>query len=145
MGLYEKFETDTNAEAEGLLFTFNEAGFRCRLSRAGGGNKDFARILNRVSTRLKRAMDTGTLSNSEAEDIMHRAYAEAVVRSWETQVNGEWRSGIETKDGGLIPFNAENVIATFKSLPMVFQIIKDCAESWQAFLTAEREADAKNS
>lgn len=144
MGMYEKFETDADAESEGLLFTFNEAGFRCRLARAGGGNREYARVLQRVSARTRRAMETGTLSNAEAEDIMHNAYATAVVKSWETLVDGEWKKGIESKDGTLLPFTTENVIATFKALPMVFQIIKDCAESWQSFLSAEREADSKN-
>lgn len=71
-----------------------------------------------------------------------------MVLNWEVkETKGDketWKQGIEGPDGSILPFNEENLIATFAALPDLFLDIQVQSSKMKLFMAAEREADAKN-
>jgi hypothetical protein len=145
MSLYAKFETSVDREVEGIPFEFTEAGMRVTLARAGGANKAYGRAITSSSARIRRALETNTMTDADARKLLATAYADAVIKRWETLVDGEWKDGIEGPDGNLLPFNRQNVVDTLLNLPTLLETLKGCAEDWQIFLRSTIEGDAKNS
>jgi len=112
MALKKQFATDTDLETQGIIIDYGDV--RVRIARAGGSNKRFTRILDQKTRPLRRAIAAGSLDEERGRAILAQAYAEAVVLSWETRVDGEWRTGIDPSDVGengdeLLPDTPENV------------------------------------
>lgn len=155
MGLYEKCQTDSNLEANGVTFVYPDLGMRVTLKRAGGGNKGYNKALAKRSKDVQRAIDLGQVDNDTMEAILRDVYADEVVVLWESLVaTGEkdeagndvmaWQVGIEAPDGTLLPFTRENVVKTLKALPVVFERIREDATRNSHYLISNREAQAKN-
>jgi hypothetical protein len=140
--MYEMFATDEDAESAGIYIDYGD--FRVKLARAGGRNRDFARVLNLKTKPYKRAIQTETMDNKVAERIMLEVYAETVIRGWETQVDGEWVSGLTNKEGELIPFNQENVRKALTDLPDLFADLQSQAQDATLYRETILEADSGN-
>lgn len=143
MSLYSAFETDPNVERQGVNLDFGT--FRVRVARAGGANKRFLKLMDQKTKAYKQAIKYDQLEESIAEEVMLEVYADAVILGWETKVEGEWKSGIEARDGSLVPYSAKNVKETLKALPELFSQIQQEASRHTNFRYIQQEADAKNS
>lgn len=147
MGLYEKCRTDPELETGGVVFNYPDLGFRVQGRRAGGANKGFNKALLRLTKDFKRAMDLDLVDNETMAPIMREVYADEIIvpGTWETKVGDEYVPGIEDEAGNIIPQTRENVIATFKTLPVVFERIQEDANRLASYLASIREARAGNS
>lgn len=143
MGLYDTFETDSNLEVEGVILDYGD--FRIRVAHSGGANKKFIALMETKLKPLRRGLETGAVSNDRAAAIMMEIFAKTIVKSWETMVDGEYKVGIEDRDGNLLPFNEENVLQTFRNLPKLFQDVQEQAGSIANFRVADLEEEGKNS
>lgn len=142
MSMYKTFGTDENFETNGIMLEYGS--FRVKIARAGGKNKRFAKVLEAKAKPFRRAIQTEMLDPEQGLAMLRDTYAEAIIISWETLVNGEFVSGIEAPDGSLLPFSKENVALTLKNLPDLFADIKDAADKAALFRSTIVEADAKN-
>lgn len=143
MSLYSTFETDINLETNGVWLDYEE--FRILIAAAGQGNKRYVSYAEKMLKPVRRAMDAGTLSNSRSMNIMADIYAKTIILAWETKVDEKMKSGIEGKDGKLLPFSTENIMLTLKALPRLFTDLQEQAGSLAIFRKEEMELDTKNS
>ena len=141
-GLYETFETDRDLENNGVWIDYGD--FRVKLAFAGAQNKAFAKYAEAKLKPFRRAMDAGTLSQDISRDLMMDIYAKTVVLGWETKAGDVFVSGIEDKDGSVIPFTFPNVVKTFKALPAVFTDLQEMAGKISNFRAVKLEDEAKN-
>ena len=149
MGIYEQYKTDDELESKGIELDYNEAVIT--IARAGGANKNYPTVLNRLTAKHKRAIQTESLPDAVAANILRAAYAKAVILRWQTKTGedetGEriLEDGIQNPAGGdLLPFNEENVQAALRDLPDLFADIQEASRNSALFRTAVLEEDSKN-
>jgi hypothetical protein len=144
MSMYKQFKTDEQLETEGVVVNYGD--FRVTLARAGGGNKQFAKVLESMTRQHQKAIQMQTLSNEQADEILKTVYARTVIRNWEVLVDGAWMQGIENPEKGAppLPFTEANTVAALTVLPEMFKDFKVQAESYAMFRAALREEAAGN-
>lgn len=147
MGMYDTFETDQSLEANGVWLDYGD--FRILLASAGQGNKNYVRYAEKKLKPVRRALESGALSNERSQALMADIYSKTIILAWET-MRGEddkakMTSGIESKDGKLLPFNEANVEATLLALPRLFMDLQEQAASLANFRKGELEEEGKNS
>jgi hypothetical protein len=148
MGMYSQFKTDKNLEQKGITIDYGD--FRVTIARAGSANNKFVRVHELLTKPVRRLIDQDILPREKELQINRELYAKAVILNWEVKDGQDkdggdkWKQGIEAQDGTVLPFNEENVIATFANLPDLFADITIQATNMKLFLASNREADAKN-
>lgn len=143
MSMYKQFQTDENLEKKGIVIDYGD--FRITIARAGGANKKFARVLEAKTKPYRRAIQTETMDNDRAMELLRETYAEAVILNWETKVEGEWNVGIENPDGEeLLPFSGDSVLQTLQALPDLFLDLQQQAGKVALFRQSIIEDDAGN-
>lgn len=142
MPLYEQFRTNTDREVNGISLNYGD--FRVLIARAGGANKNYLKMFQKLTQPYRRAIDTNTMSNELQIEVLIEVFARSVILNWETLVDGEWKVGIEDEKGKIIPVTPENIITTLKNLPDLFMDIKAQAESTALWRDAILVESAKN-
>lgn len=142
MSMYKQFESDQNAEQNGIVLDYQT--FRVTVARAGGSNKKFQKTLEAVTRPYLRAIKTETIDPDKANELMIQTYADSIILGWETLRDGQWVRGIESKDGELLPFTKANVAATLTALPNLYDDIREQAANAVLFRLSTREAAAGN-
>jgi hypothetical protein len=162
MSMYSQFATNVALERDGVVVDYGD--FRVTMARAGGGNKKFATVLEAKTKPFKRAIANEMLSNDKQIDIMREVYAETCVLNWETKLeDGSWVQGIEVPTievldeqkitpadvppsgpNGLLPFNKNTVLLTFRALPDIFIDLQQQANKAALYKRELREAEAGN-
>lgn len=160
MGLFKNYSTSKNLELEGVVFT-PDSSTAITLARAGGANVKFSKLLDKKAKPFRRQIEAGTLDPELDRKMMIEAYADAIIRNWETLIEEDGTPklvpGIEANpdapdgtyshkpdENGVVPYNRQNVIATLHQLPDLFLAIQQEAQSVANFRQAEREADSGN-
>jgi len=144
MGLYDACQTSVELETQGQIFEYPDIGVRVACKRAGGHNKGYNKALARRSKDVQRAIDIGAVDLETMDAILLEVFVDEVIIAWATMRDGEWVNGIESRDGTILPFNRDNVIATLKALPVVFERIKEDAQRHANYLASLRQEQAKN-
>ena len=156
MSLYEEFETDKDLETKGIVMTYGGTT-RVTISRAGGANKKFKKVMERLARPHKREIHNEMLSIDKQKELLAEAVAMTIIMRWETLVvvvddedesaeeKEVWREGIEAKDGKLIPWNKENLLETFKNLPDLLDDIAEDSGKAANYRQAIRDTDSENS
>jgi hypothetical protein len=141
--MYKTFDANSDHEKKGVWFDYGS--FRIRLARAGGRNQRFAETVMALMKPYRRAIQTDTLPEEKGRELMVEAYAQAIILAWEVKgEDGNWKSGIEARDGSVRDFSKANVIQALVDLPDLFAEIKEQSEKLSNYRDAEREADAGN-
>ena len=144
MSMYGLFKTSVDLESGGVIIDYGS--FRVTIARAGGYNKRFAKALEAITKPYRRAMQTETMDNDIAIELLYKVYADTVIIKWETKVDDEWKIGIEQPDDeDLLPVNAENIIKTFTQLPDLFLDIREQSNRIAIFREEILENDSGNS
>ena len=142
-GLYKQFKTDKTLENKGVELNYGD--FRITIARAGGANKQFSKVLSAKSKPFRRAIQTETMNDDRAMELLMETYAASVILNWETKVNGKFQVGIEPSEGDkLLPFTVENVILTLTNLPDLFMDVQEQATRVAIFREDILEAEAGN-
>ena len=142
MSMYDTFGTDKDLEKTGIYLEYET--FRIKVARAGGGNKRYAKSLEAHTRKYRRALQTETLSNDRAMELLRLAYVDSVVIDWEVKQGDDWVQGIETESGDLLPFTRKNVLETFKKLPDLFTEVQEQAGRATLYRQMVLEEDAGN-
>lgn len=145
MSMRKLFNTSKDLETKGVEIDYGD--FRVTIARAGGSNKRFARLLESKTKPFRRAIQTETMDNDRAAEILKEVYAEAIVLRWEVKLSdGKWKIGIEDLDDEtkIVPFNKENLLRTFIELDDLFLDIQAQANRISLFRETILEDDAGN-
>ena len=146
MGMYDTFQTDENLEANGVWLDYGD--FRVLLASAGQGNKNYVRYAEKKLKPVRRALESGALSNERSQSLMADIYAKTIILAWETMQGkgdkAEMKAGIEGKDGSILPFTEENVEQALIALPRLFMDLQEQAASLANFRKGELEKEGKN-
>ena len=143
MGMYDVFETDEDLENSGIWIDYGD--FRVKISSAGQNNKKYVKYAEKALKPVRKAMQSGALSNERSQKIMSDIYAKTIIIDWETMVDGSLQKGIEQRDGSIEPMNYESVLRAFNDLPNLFIDIQEQANSIANFRKAELEEESGNS
>lgn len=139
-GLYQAFETNKDLESSGIELDYgkNSKGepIRIKIARAGGANKRFAKVLDRLLRPYKRQLANDQLSDDVAKEVMIQAYADSVVLGWE---------GVEDRQGNPMDFTRENVVKLFTDLPELFLDVQQQSQKAALFLVDILEGEQGNS
>lgn len=142
MGMYDTFETDPNMEQEGVFLDYGD--FRVRIAHAGQGNSKYVKYAEKKLKPVRKAMEAGALGNERSMAIMIDIYCESIILDWQVRNGETWKSGIEARDGSVMPFTRENVEITLRALPNLFLDIQQQAQSIANFRRADLEGEAGN-
>lgn len=151
MGLKDRFATSDRLEREGIDLDLGDCIIT--LGRAGGKNTKFTAAMEKIMRQHGRALNTGAMSAERETEILREVYADTIVFNWRTRVKDEKTgedklvTGIENvldDKGGVIPFNRENVISTFKVLPDLFIECKLTAENISFYRQSLLDQAVKN-
>lgn len=134
MSLYTIFETNENAEVDGVWLEYS-ATTRVKIARAGGANKRFLKAADAFRRKFKRQLDLEILDDDVARKEGIQIYADSVVLDWE---------GVTDKEGNELAFSRENVVKVLTDLPDLFADIQAMAMKHAIFKAAEDEDDAGN-
>lgn len=159
MSLFKSFATDKALEKNGVIFT-PDSSTAITLARAGGANIRYQKLLTAKAKPFKRQIDSETMDPDVERKILMEAYAETVVKNWETLIGegdeAQLVQGIEPHpdhlskyqgeqdENGLVPFNKHNVYVTFELLPDLFLDCQAEAQRFANYRAKEREEDAGN-
>lgn len=131
MNPYELFKTDSNMEAAGIDLDYGD--FSIRISRAGGANQKYLKLLGERMKPHRRRIENGTLDNAVAERLLAEVYADSVILGW---------TNITDADGQALPFNRDNCVRLLLDLPELFRDIQEQAGRVANFRAAQIEGDA---
>lgn len=128
MDLRKTFGTDAALEADGIDVHLGGDAY-VTLARAGGGNLRYEAAMRRVFAPHRRALQSGTLDEKTATDILQQVYAESVILGWR---------GMEL-DGAELPHSYENARRVLKEFPEIWRIVQEEAAKFSNF----RQEEAK--
>ena len=146
MSMYKIFETDPELETKGVVVDYGD--FRVTVARAGGANKRYAKVAETRSRPYRRAIENELLPNDRANELLMEIYAEAAVLNWEvnkgTQDSPTWVQGIEARDGTILPFTYDNIMLTFRALPLLYEDLQKQSSKAALYRRELLEVEAKN-
>lgn len=154
MGMFQDFGVNTDLESDGVVADYGS--FRVTIARAGGSNKQYLKVSEKLWAPYRRAIELKLLKGDVADEVLQNIFAKTIIRNWERRVEtvneetGEkvvsYVKGIEAEDGSTISFNEENVRATIgnKSLRGLWDDIIRTAHSDVLFKSVITVDDLKN-
>ena len=138
------FKTDETLETK-VGVTLDYGDFRICITRAGGSNKKFTKVMQAKMKPYRRQLATGNMDEEVAKRLMREAYAEAIIIGFDVKVGDKkYEEGVPREDGTIAPYNKEEVIRIFTDLPDLFLDVQAQADSIALFREEEIEEDAKN-
>lgn len=129
MSLKNQFKTDAKLEVEGFWFEVaiseqNDKPIRFKLARAGGGNKRYSKVFERVSKPYRQILDSKTHSDKKeekAEEIMLAVFSEAVLTDWDNVPKADITG--KDSDKGTIEYSVDGAKKLLKELPELYHIL----------------------
>lgn len=145
---FDMFQTDKSKEQEGIVLNYSDV-FWIQITRAGGSNDHYKRILTEKLKPFRRAIQTETIDEAASARLLREAVAEGLVLNWGTGRFPDGAGFIPSSPtssfaGQPIPFNAENATKLFEELPDLFNDVYEQANKVSLFRATETEADAGN-
>lgn len=140
---FDMFQTDRSKEAEGIVLNYSDV-FWIKITRAGGSNEHYKRILTEKLKPFRRAIQTETIDEAASARLLREAVAEGIVMDWGTGIYPAGAGSIPGRDGTPIPFNVQNAVQLFTDLPDLFNDVYEQANKVSLFRATETEADAGN-
>lgn len=139
--IYKMFGTDENKEQEGIVLNYSDI-FWLRISRAGGSNERYKKVLTEKLRPYRRAIQTETITEEMSRKLLMEACAEGLVLAWGSKKYGDGK--MPAKTGEAMDFTVENVVRFFTDLPDIFQDVQEQAGKVSLFRQTEVEGDAGN-
>lgn len=147
---YRAFKTDKDLEAKGVYVDYGT--FRVLCGRAGGNNKRYLKVLEKNVKPHRRAIQTETMEDAQAEQLLLDSFVDGVILGWEVQTAppidekpAEWASGMhDIETGEVVSYSRARVLSTLRALPDLFSDLREQTSKTAMFLQDVRENDGKN-
>lgn len=139
MSLFDTFATNAKAEAEGRWFNFpantdkTVPGFL--LARMSRTNPKYQAAVERVGRTFKTEMKLDILSEPMAFEPMLEVFCDTVLLGWRN---------VQQKDGTVIDYTRENAIRLMTTLPALYDVLREHANSLSAYRDEQIEANRPN-
>lgn len=127
------FGTDKNIETKGIVIDYGE--FKITIARAGGSNKAYERLLEKITKPYRRAIDNETIDQSLSIDLLMQVYSKTIVLGWEDVVNDV---------GDPIPFSSEACLQLFRENKDFFLDVQSQASKMALFRKEIQDFEAGN-
>lgn len=127
--IYKQFETDKNAEINGVKTYFGDCIFY--IARAGGANKNY------TAKMMKKALDTKNSKVSEIniKDFVLDVYAETILVGWENVLDENDKE---------LPYSKENAKKILSELDDIYEEVIKIATTAANYNKAALEEVVKN-
>lgn len=140
--LRRMFETDKKVEREGVIVEY-APGVEIKIARAGGANKKFAKIMQRLARPFRRAIQTDSIGEEALTAMFVTAYASTIILSWkgitkDLITHDDADSDIE------LEFTLENIEAVLHAQPNLFADIQKTSDNIAIFRAEILDADSGN-
>lgn len=139
MGLFDTFETDAKAEAEGKWFNFpqNKDGTKpgFLLARMSRTNPRYQASLEAVGKTFKTEIKLDVLTEDLAYEPMLEVFLDTILLGWRN---------VQNKNGEEIPFSKANAKELFEKLPALYDTLREQATSLSNFRNTEVETNSPN-
>ncbi len=139
--IYKMFGTDAAKEQEGIVLNYSDV-FWLRISRAGGANEHYKRVLTEKIRPYRKAIQTETISPEMSARLMREAAAEGLILAWGSAQHGDGL--MPAKTGEVLDFSVANICRFFEDLPEIFLDVQEQAQKVSLFRATESEVDTKN-
>ena len=137
MNIYEKFETDKNAEVDGIWVELgtgkDDPSFK--LGRMGGSNKKYEKTLDTAMAPHRRKMELGVMDEDTAKTVLLDVFSKSVLLDWKN---------VKDRDGKEIKFSPKKVVEVMSELPDLHNMLVVQAKNADLFKTAQLKSDAGN-
>lgn len=127
---YAVFDTDKELEKSGVWIDYGN--FKFLIARAGGSNEKYKRLMNHRMKPFRRLIQTDTMSEEKAQDILLETFLDAVLLDWEN---------VTDKEGQPMEFNRDNARKLFTDLRDLFNDLQQQAQKISIFRREEMETD----
>ena len=131
--LYKTFHTSEKHEKEGINIQMAPGVF-FKVTRIGGKNKKYQEYFGNLTRPYKRMIDSNSLPNELARELLIKAFVEACLLSW---------TGVTDAKGKLLEYTKENATKLFTDLPDLFDLLNAEASSASNFKDDEIEEIVK--
>ena len=132
--IYDIFGTCKESEQKGIRVDYGD-GIVFRVARMGSANSSYAQYLKARFKPYKHQIDTDTLPDAIAQEILLSSFVKYVLLGWE---------GVTDRDGAAIPFSEDNAKKLLTDMPDLYADLQSVARDYTNFLECEREETAKN-
>jgi hypothetical protein len=140
---WDLFGTDKKLETAGIRIEYGS--FYVVIARAGGDNTKFNELMRDKLRPYARAIELGEMDEDVATRLTGDAFAEAIVQTWGSIVDGDDVPGkFPRPDGSALDFSVDNVKLVFKELPEFLTDLMQQASKCANFRKLDARADAKN-
>jgi len=133
MNPYQMFETDENLETSGIWIDYGS--FKFKIARAGGSNEKYRRLLQNRMKPYRRQVQTETMSEEKASEILLGTFVDSVLLGWE---------GVTDREGNPLEYNRENALKLFTDLRELFLDLQTQSQKVSLFRKMEVETDLGN-
>lgn len=140
-GFRKSFATDEKYEREGIVLDYGD-GRKLRIARAGGANKRYQTVLEKVAQPFRRAIEAKAIPAEKSDEILREVFAKSIVLGWEGVTQDDLDGSGSNQPA---PFTVDNCIAFLKALPDVFMEVREQAASAALFRSLVDEDAGKNS
>ena len=130
---YEQFATDKKLENEGVRIDY--PGYSIIISRAGGSNSRFSKVMTEIARPYRRQIEQQTIDSELSNKLLATAYARSVILGWENLCD---------ENEKIIQFSEDNCIKLLIDLPDLFLDIQKVAGDYTVFKVIEEEIEEKN-
>jgi len=137
MSVYGIFKTNKDLENSGIWIEYgDDPPIRFRIARAGGNNKAFAKLLDKLTRPVRKLLANNALSDEAATKIYQEAFIKTVLLGWEN---------VTDEKGEPMACTFDNAMKLFDDLPDLFADLKDQASNMALFREEELDAVVGNS
>ncbi len=142
MSLYKIYE-NTDDEVNGVKIPVGPTTM-VTIARSGGKNKKFEKMRSSLLKPHRRLINAGKLSDDQITEVVMPAYIKTIIKNWETKVDGQWVTGIETDTGEVEDFTPKNIEKILTALPDLYEQIILSSDDQSLFNQIDREDDGGN-
>lgn len=139
MSLYNQFETNKDAEVEGVWVEYgaNEDGSipKFKISRMSKANKKYTKALERATRPHRRSIELETMNNDLAERLLMEVFIDTVLLEWQN---------IKQRDGVELDLTKKNAMKLFEDLPELYDDLQEKAKKASLFRDETLEEEAGN-
>lgn len=135
----ESYNPDPDLESKDGVWLLFPQGRRIRVLRAGGSNHRYNKAFNKAMAPYQQELRSRSMDSQLLQQITQDVYARTIVVEL---------AGWNGKDGKEIPTSYSNIMALFRQVPGVFDVVVQRAMEMATFVAEEADtaADAaKNS
>lgn len=140
--LRKMFGTVPTLEMDGVVVEY-APGVEVKVARAGGGNKKYSRVLNRLTKPYRRAIESGTLDEEVGENLLRETFAISILTDW-TGFTKDLITNNDEDASEALPFNKDNAMAVLKAQPNLFNDIKEVSSRLDAYRVETLESESGN-